>query len=120
MPYIGTNQNTVEAFSQGYPPAVSLTAQSTVQAGASLDGLAVRANAVMAVTTSAGVSAGSVQMMGSLDNVNWFNVGSAVSTTTASTTTAVTAASCFVRFVRANIATAITGGTVTVSVGLNG
>jgi hypothetical protein len=55
-----------------------------------------------------------------LDNTNWVNVGSAVSTTSANTTTAVVATSQFYRYYRANIATAITGGTVTVSVGANG
>ena len=119
MAYIGTNNNTVEAFTQGYPPAVSITAQSTVQNGAAVDGLAVRANAVMSVTTSAGVTAGSVQLQGSLDGTNFFNVGSAVSTTTANTTTAVVATNAMVRYARAAIVTAITGGSVSASVGLN-
>jgi hypothetical protein len=120
MAYIAPGANTVEAYSLGQPPAVSLTAVSATGPGTALDGLCVRTNAVMAVTISAGVSAGSVQLQGSLDNQNWFSLGSAVSTTTASTTTAVTVTNALARFVRANVATAITGGTVTVSVGVNG
>jgi hypothetical protein len=85
-----------------------------------LDGLCVRANAVATVTTSAGVSAGSVQLTGSLDGTNYYLLGSAVTTSAASTTTAVTVTNALVRYVRANVATMISGGTVTVSVGLYG
>jgi len=123
MAYIGANSNTIEAHTLGLPPIVSLSAVSAVGAGAVLDGLAVRQNAVMAVTASAGVASGDVQLEGSLDGVNFFNLGSAVSTTTASTTTAVTVTNALVRFVRAAITTVIAGtetSTVTVSVGCNG
>jgi hypothetical protein len=120
MAYIAANQNTVEAWTNGLPPIVSLSAVSATGTGTALDGLAIRMNAVMSVTTSAGVSAGSVQLQGSLDNVNWYSLGSAVSTTAASTTTQVTVTSALSRYVRANVATAITGGTVTVSVGASG
>jgi hypothetical protein len=89
--------------------------------GAELDGGVIRANAIMVVNSSAGVSAGSVQLQGSLDGTNWFNLGSAMSTSTASTVfTPVVETDIFVRFIRANIATAITGGTVTAVVGLSG
>jgi hypothetical protein len=83
-----------------------------------LDGGVVRLNAVLAVTTSAGVSAGAVQLQGSLDGTNWFNLGSAVTTTTASTTTQVTSTTALVRYLRASITTTITGGTITAVVGL--
>jgi hypothetical protein len=53
--------------------------------------------------------------------VNWYSLGSAVSTTSASTTfTPVIVTGTATRYVRANIATAITGGTVTATVGVNG
>jgi type 1 fimbria pilin len=120
MAYIGSNSNTVEAYTAGLPPIVSLSAVSAVGVGAVLDGLAVRQNAVLSVTTSAGVSAGAVQLEGSLDGVHFFNLGSAVSTTAASTTTAVTVTSAFARYVRAAVTTTVTGGTVSASVGLNG
>ncbi len=75
----------------------------------------------MVVTSWAGVSAGSVQLQGSLDGTSWFNLGTAVSTSTASTVfTPAVETNVFVRFVRANIATEITGGTVTAVVGLSG
>ena len=85
-----------------------------------MDGLAVRSSAVIAVTTSAGVSAGDVQLEGSLDGTNWYSLGSAVSTSAASTTTAAVVTDQLFRYVRAAVTTAITGGTVTVSVGVSG
>jgi hypothetical protein len=120
MFYDAAGQVSINQYTQGQRPAVSLTAQSSVQNGTALDGGVVRANAVIAVTTSAGVSAGAVQLQGSLDGVNFYNLGSAVSTTTASTTTAVLVQNAYARYVRAAITTVITGGTVTVSVGVNG
>jgi hypothetical protein len=120
MAFYDQNGNALVGYTQGLQPLVSLSAVSATGPGTALDSVTCRGNAIMTVTTSAGVSAGSVQMQGSLDNTNWVNVGSAVSTTSANTTTAVVATSQFYRFYRANIATVITGGTVTVSVGANG
>src|SRR6516165_7019022 len=121
MGFIDVNSIAYEQYTPGVAPVVSLTAQSATSATPTvLDGIVVRANAVMAVSTSAGVSAGSVQLQGSLSGAagSWFNLGSAVSTTAASTTTAVVVTNALTRFVKAVIATTITGGTVTVSVGL--
>jgi hypothetical protein len=112
--------NALVPFTQGVQPLVSLTNVSATGPGSVLDAVSCRGNAVMTVTTSAGVTAGSVQMQGSLDNTNWANVGSAISTTTASTTTAVTATSQFYRYYRANVVTSITGGSITASIGANG
>jgi hypothetical protein len=121
MAFYDQNGNSLVGYTQGMQPLVSLSAVSAAGPGAALDALTSRGNVIMIVTSSAGVSAGSVQLQGSLDNANWVNIGTAVSTTTASTTfPPVIATSQFVRYVRANIATAITGGTVTVSVGANG
>jgi hypothetical protein len=120
MAFTDSNSLAYEQHTLGVPPLVSLSAKSTTGPGAALDGVVVRENALMSVTTSSGVSAGSVQMQGSFDGANYFALGSAVTTSAASTTTQVVVSSGFTRFVRANIATAITGGTVTVSVGLYG
>jgi hypothetical protein len=120
MAYQGPSGNTVEAYTQGMPPLQSLNAVSAVGAGTVLDGLACRATAVLQVNTSAGVSAGDVQLEGSLDGATFFNLGSAVSTTAASTASTVVVANCFVRFVRAAVTTSITGGNVSAWVGLNG
>jgi len=75
----------------------------------------------MVVNSSAGVSAGSVQAQTSLDGVNWANAGTAVSTTTASTVfpPVVLTGTAF-RYIRATVATAITGGTISASVGVSG
>jgi hypothetical protein len=120
MAYQNGPCNTIEAFTTGMPPVVSLTAQSTVQNGSVLDGLCVRANAALAVTTSAGTTGGVVALQGSLDGTNFYALGSPVTTSTASTTTAVLVQNAYARYIRAAITTAIAGGTVTVSVGLNG
>ncbi|TPG31757.1 hypothetical protein [Mycolicibacterium hodleri] len=120
MSYSDSLGNAISPYTLGISPAVSFSAKSATGPGTALDGLAVRSAAVLVVTTSAGVSAGSVQLQGSLDNVNWYSLGSAVTTSAASTTTQVVVASAYSRFVRANVATAITGGTVAASVGLSG
>jgi hypothetical protein len=84
-----------------------------VQQGVSLNGGACRANHVLVVTTSSGVSAGAVQLLGSLDGVNWYDLGSPVSTSAESATTAVLVANSPAQYLCAAITTAITGGTVT-------
>lgn len=74
------------------------------------------ANHTMVVVAGAGVTAGSVQLQGSLDSISWFNLGTAQATTAAGTTaTFVTGAAC--RYLRVSIATGITGGTISASVG---
>jgi hypothetical protein len=121
MFYDSTGQVSIQQYTTGVRPLVSLSAVSSTGAGTALDGVVVRQNATMVVTSSAGVSAGSVQMQGSVDGTNWFNLGSAVSTTTASTVfTPVATTTPPTRFVRANVATAITGGTISATVALSG
>ena len=120
MSYTDSAGNRIAVYSLGIAPAVSLSAQSAVGAGTSVDGLTVRSAAAISVTTSSGVSAGAVTLQGSLDATNWFNLGSAISTTTASTTTQTVVSSAYARYFRAAITTAITGGTVTASVGVSG
>jgi hypothetical protein len=94
-------------------PGLSLTAASAVGAGAVVDNGGCFSQHTLVVTTSAGVTAGAVQLQGSLDTVNWFNLGSPVSTATAATTfPAVVVSDQPVRFLRGNVTTAITGGTV--------
>jgi hypothetical protein len=121
MSYIDPRGVAISPHTMGMSPAPSLTNASATGPGTALDGLSVRSTAVMVVSSGAGVSAGSVQMQGSLDGTNWYNLGSAVSTTTASTVFApVIVNATAARFVRASIATAITGGTVSATVGLSG
>ena len=100
----------------GFLPVASLTAVSAIQNGATLDNQGVRNNHSLTVTTSAGVSAGTVVLQGSQDGVNFFGFSPAVtiSTTAASTTTLATGATLTpVRFLRAVITATITGGTIT-------
>jgi hypothetical protein len=99
----------------GIPAVASLTAVSATGPGTALDGGITRTNPVMAVTTSAGVSAGVVQLQGSFDGTTWFNMPatSAITTNVASITTVTAVAWGVARFLRANITTIITGGTIT-------
>lgn len=121
MSYIDSYGNNIPPYTLGIAPIPVFTAKSATGAGTVfLDGLSVRAAAVLVVTTSSGVSAGSVQLQGSNDAVNWYSLGSAVTTSAASTTTQVVVSSAYSRYVRANVATTITGGTVAATVGLYG
>jgi hypothetical protein len=104
-------------FGTGVQPAVSINAGAGVANGAAMDNKSCRANHTMAAVTSAGVSAGTVQLQGSLDGNNWFNIGAPVNTNAAGTVFPLSAGATPARFVRAQITVAITGGTVTVTVG---
>ena len=59
--------NAIEAYTTGMPPVKTLAAVSATGGGTVLDGVVVRPTQMMVVTTSAGVSAGSVQLQGTLD-----------------------------------------------------
>ena len=101
-------------FGSGIQPFTSMSAVSAVSNGTGVDGGICRLNHSMAVTTSAGVSAGVVQLQGSFDGTNWFNFpGTSSVTTNAATTTFAATVTCPARFVRAAITTIITGGTIT-------
>lgn len=99
------------------PPLVSILAGSAIASGTALDNESCRANHTIQAVTSAGVSAGAVQLQGSLDGVNWFNIGAALTTATPTTVFQQSTTGLPARFVRATISTVITGGTVTVTVG---
>jgi hypothetical protein len=100
----------------GNLPLLSLSAVSVTGPGAVLDNTGVRNNHSMFVTTSAGVSGGVVALQGSQDGVNFVNLpGTSTITTSAANTTSIVSPTSLipVRYLRANITTAITGGTVT-------
>lgn len=122
MAYVDSLGNTLGVYSLGIAPVVSLSAKSaTTSTPAVLDGLTTRTTAVMVVSSSAGVSAGSVQLYGSLDGSVWYALGSAVSTASASATfTPVVTTSTPFRYLKAVIATVITGGTISASVAASG
>ena|SRR6185312_358626 len=93
-------------------PQLSLPAGSTTGAGPSvLDNGGAAANHTLVTIASAGVSAGAVQLQGSLDNVNWANLGTPL-TLTASTVQTTSVAGAPFQFIRANVSTNLTGGTV--------
>jgi hypothetical protein len=83
--YSQQTNNLMNETVTGTQPFISLLVASAVQNGSVLNTGAAHSNHTMVVTSSAGVSAGSVQLQGSLDGVSWFNMGTAVSTTTGST-----------------------------------
>lgn len=90
---------------------LSLPAGSTTGAGTGLDNGGSCANHTLVTISSAGISAGAVQLQGSVDNVNWANIGTPL-TLTASTVQATNATGSPFQFVRANVSTGVTGGTV--------
>lgn len=103
----------------GLVPLQSLTNVSTTGAGTVLDNTGVRNNHSMIVVSGAGVSAGTVLLEGSQDNVNWFNLlGAGIVSTNAANTIfgplvpVTTATLTPVRFLRARVSVAITGGTI--------
>jgi hypothetical protein len=100
----------------GFLPVLSITTQSALNTvGVALDNQGVRNNHCVVVTANGTVSGGTVQLQGSQDNVNWVNLlaGSgqnAIATPATGTTVLGTANLTPFRFLRAFIATAITGG----------
>jgi hypothetical protein len=107
-----------QAFDDNGQSLVNQSALNTV--GAVIDAGEIRANSVLVVTSNAGVTAGAVQLQGSIDTVNWFNLGAAVTTNAASTTfPPVAVAASPVRALRAKITTAVVGGTVSAAVAMS-
>ena len=89
----------------------SLAAGSTTGAGSQLDNSGVFANHTLVTITTAGITAGAVQLQGSLDNINWVNLGTPITLTASSVQTASVANAPF-QWVRANVSTTVTGGSV--------
>ena len=94
-------------------PQISLPAGSTTGTGAVLDNNGCCSSHTLVTIASAGVAAGTVQLQGSLDNLNWVNLGTAI-TLTASTvqTTGAAITGLPYQFIRASVGTAVSGGTV--------
>ena len=122
MSYPDSRGVAVQPYTLGITPVASLIAQSATSATPTiLDGLSLRTTAIMVVTSSAGVSAGSTQLYGSLDGNAWYTLGSAVSTSSASATfTPVVVTNTPFRYLKAVIATAISGGTISATVAASG
>src|SRR5271167_4559431 len=103
----------IEAYTTGVGPVHSLSAATATTATAAvLDAATIRQNAVLVVTSGAGVSAGDCSLQASLDGVNFFTVGSPLAVSAANTTYSQTSTSAFGRFFRAVVSTNITGGHV--------
>lgn len=93
-------------------PQTSLTGVSAIGAGSVLDNGSPRANHTLQVVTSAGVSAGVVALQGSNDGQNWFTTTASITTNAASSVFAAFLTGMPFQYVRANVSTGITGGTV--------
>lgn len=104
-------------FTSSELPLVSINAGQAIANGAALDNKSCRANHTAAVLSSAGVTAGTVQLQGSLDGVSWFPLGAALNINAAGTVFTVSVGAVAARFIRAQITVGITGGTVTATVG---
>lgn len=89
--------------------ASTLSAQSATGAGTVVDFGSGHANITIAITASAGVSAGAVALEVSQDNTNWFR-GTPVTQSAPGVTQANQGGAW--RYARGNVTTTITGGTV--------
>lgn len=89
--------------------STTLTAQSATGAGTVADFGSGKQSITIAVTASAGVSAGVVSLQVSHDNTNWFSTAGGALTAPGVTSTTVNGAW---RYARGNVTTTITGGTV--------
>lgn len=89
--------------------STTLSAQSATGAGTVADFGSGKQHVTIAVTASAGVSAGVVAIEVSQDNTNWFRTNGSALTAPGVTATTVTGAW---RYARGNVTTTITGGTV--------
>jgi hypothetical protein len=98
-------------------PLTVLSGVSTTGAGnLVLDNGCSKACHSLIVTTGASVTAGTVKLELSHDNTNWFTTSVSLSTTAQNTVYAGQVADTPAQYVRANITSGITGGTVTASV----
>lgn len=89
--------------------SATLTAQSATGAGTVADFGSAKQQITMAITASAGVSAGAVALEVSQDSTNWFR--STPATQSAPGVTQVNQGGAW-RYARGNVTTTITGGTV--------
>jgi hypothetical protein len=92
------------------PAQQSIKAGSTNLTGTTFDNYGAANDHTLQTTTSAGISAGTVQLQGSLDNANWVNLGSPI-TLAASSTQAVSVTNLPYQYVRA-VSAGVVGGTV--------
>lgn len=95
-------------------PVVSLAGASALANGAALDNGVPRAQHTLVVVTSAGVTGGVVALQGSQDGINYATLGSVTTNAAAAVFTVSNAAA--MRYIRAAVTTAITGGTVNATV----
>ena len=118
MAYVDDFGNEIQAYTTGLPPVHSLTAASATNATSTvLDGVVMRTNSTLVVVTGTGVSAGDVEIEGSLDGTNWFVIGSALAVSAANTVYHQTG-TVSARYFRAVVSTAITGGTIDAFIGV--
>jgi hypothetical protein len=93
---------------------VSLNAVASTGAGAVVDFGSAKAQISLAITASAGVSAGAVALEVSQDNTNWFRITPAATQSAPGVTEATKTGAW--RYARGNVTTAITGGTVSATI----
>lgn len=93
--------------------ATTLTAQSATGAGTTVDLGSGKQHITLAITASAGVSAGAVALEVSQDNTNWYQDTPVNQTAPGVTQATVTGAW---RYARGNVTTTITGGTVSATI----
>jgi hypothetical protein len=103
----------------GGKPFKSITAGVAIANGTAWDNGSCRSIHGIVAVASAGVSAGAVQLQGSMDGVSWFNIGAALASAAPGVFQQSTGAVPS-RYVRGNVSTAVVGGTIDVWVGSSG
>lgn len=106
---VTTVSNALQVSSGSPTSTATLSAQSATGAGTVVDFGSAHQQITIAITASAGVSAGAVALEVSQDNTNWFR-GTPVTQSAPGVTQANQSGAW--RYARGNVTTAITGGTV--------
>lgn len=105
-------------------PLKSLTAATNTGAagtGGMIDCVVPNSFQSIVVVANGTASAGAVQLQGSMDNVNWFNIGTALTVPTSGTgATAAQIGNIPCRFVRGIVSTNVTGTNVDVWIAASG
>jgi hypothetical protein len=118
MVVYGPDQNPAEEVATGTVAFTSLSEQSAVGNGLVMVGGATRLNHTMWVVPNGDVTAGGVTFQGSLDDVNWVDLGDEFEVTGSfsSLTQPAPVLNRPLQYLRAVVTTTIVGGSVTVLV----
>lgn len=123
---VSTRGNFLSVGEGAVTPGTSLTAASAVAPGTVIDFGSASLAATFQVVGSAGITAGAVQFMGSIDGITFTPLGTPTTagggtaanplTVAASTSYVMSFNGVAIRYLRCDVSTAFTGGTVTAKI----